>query len=274
MIQAIYNQRFEVGERPPGQTAARHEDFAGLFGDATNSATQGAALPATPPASASIPANTVPAAPATLGDPDIQGWLNSFFTEMGAPSDANMPYQAAAGAPAIYTANGVYGPDQIYEQALYNQGGNAFAGLTGSNPANFTSQLPGIPTTQAQQSFDQDLALENAQRLASGQPIDTAAYWSDPGSITFDGHTYTSQELGYAGPGQSAGPEPIYISQGEQIQGTNTFMVPGYQGTVTGIKPNCYYTLQQLEAAGLPSGQPSAQLQPGSWTTTTTTPSA
>src|ERR1022692_977981 len=61
---------------------------------------------------------------------------------------------------------------------------------------------------------------------------------------------------------------PIYISQANQIQGTNTFSVPGYTGTVTGIQPGLYYTLQQLEQAGLQSGQPDAQFHPGSWTTT------
>ncbi|MGA3044180.1 MAG: hypothetical protein ABSF54_25675, partial [Bryobacteraceae bacterium] len=126
---------------------------------------------------------------------------------------------------------------------------------------------PGIPATAAQQAYDALLANENAQRLASGQPIDTAAYWSDPGPVSYDGVTYTSQELGYAGPGQSSGAEPIYISQA--IPGTNTFAVPGYSGTVTGIEPNRYYTLQQLEQAGLQAGQPDAQFHPGSWSVNT-----
>jgi hypothetical protein len=268
MIQAMYNQRFEVMERQPGQTAAGGASFAELFGDATKTATQERSLSAATAGSASDPPRTPNAAETSLGDPDVQDWLNSYWAEMGVASDANMSFQPAPGAGSNYSADSVYGPDQIYIQAVYNQGGNAFASLTGDNPADFTSQLPGIPTTQAQQAFDQDLALENAQRLASGQPIDTAAYWSDPGPITFEGKTYTSQELGYAGPGQSSGPEPIYISQGDEIPGTNTFSVPGYSGTVTGIQPNCYYTLQQLENAGLPAGQPNAQFQPGSWTTT------
>jgi hypothetical protein len=159
----------------------------------------------------------------------------------------------------------VYGPEQIFTQAMANQAGNDFASKTGDNPAQFTSQLPGLPTAQAQNEYDSSLALENAQRLSTGQPIDTAAYWSDPGPLNYMGNTYTSQELGYAGPGQSSGPEPIYISQGDQIRETGTYSVPGYSGTVTGIQPNRYYTLQQLEQAGLKSGQPDAQFHPGSW---------
>jgi hypothetical protein len=213
------------------------------------------------------------AAQTGLGDPDVQAWLNSYYTERsgGNPQGAsvpNIPYEGAPGAGSNYSANSVYGPDQIYTQALYNQNGYLFANMTGSSPANFTSQLPGIPTQQAQQEFDSLLANENAQRLASGQPIDTTAYWSDPGPITVNGQTYTSQELGYAGPAQSSGAEPIYISQGDQIPGTNTFSVPGYSGTVTGLQPDRYYTLQQLEQAGLKSGQPDAQFHPGSWSST------
>ena len=268
MIQAMHNQHFEVMERPTVQPAAASASFAELFGDASETATQRTFLSAAPADSVSSPPSTVPAAGASLGDPDVQDWLNSYYTEMGAASDANAPYQAATGAGSNYSADSVYGPDQVYAQALSNQDGYAFASLTGGNPASFTSQLPGIPDTQAQQAFDQELAMENAQRLASGQPIDTGAYWSDPGPISFEGQTYTSQELGYTGPGQSSGPEPIYISQGDLVPGTNTFSVPGYSGTVTGIQPNCYYTLQQLEDAGLTAGQPDAQFHPGSWTTT------
>jgi hypothetical protein len=251
-LQAVRNQRFDEMERPLGQTAEGRTDFSDLFGDATKAAT---------------PAVDRPAPPPTLGDPDVQGWLNSYYAEMGDPSEANAPYQAAPGAANNYPAGSVYGPEQVYTQALYNQGGTAFAALTGGNPADFTSQLPGIPATAAQQAYDALLANENAQRLASGQPIDTAAYWSDPGPVSYDGVTYTSQELGYAGPGQSSGAEPIYISQA--IPGTNTFAVPGYSGTVTGIEPNRYYTLQQLEQAGLQAGQPDAQFHPGSWSVNT-----
>jgi hypothetical protein len=268
MIQAMYNQRFEVLERPPGQTAAGSANFAELFGDATKTAAQGTALPAASAASVSDPVSTVPAAQTSLGDPDVQGWLNSHYAEQGAPSDANISYQPATGAGNNYAAGAVYGPDAIYAQALANQDGNSFASSMGDNAAEFTSQLPGIPSRQVQQEFDQRLALENANRLASGQPIDTTAYWSDPGSIATGGQTYTAQELGYAGPGQSSGPEPIYISQANQIQGTDTFSVGGYTGTVTGIQPGRYYTLQQLEQAGLKAGQPNGQFQPGSWTTT------
>jgi hypothetical protein len=271
MIQAMYNQRFEVLERPVSPLTAGSGDFAELFGGATETATPGTPLAAAPIASVPSTASALPGAQTSLGDPDVQGWLTNFFTEMGAASEANIPYQPAPGAGNTYPAGSVYGPDQIYTQALYNQGGYQFAALTGSNPAEFTSQLPGIPTTPAQQEYDSLLANENAQRLASGQPIDTAAYWSDPGPINFEGHTYTSQELGYAGPGQSSGPEPIYISQGDQVPGTDTYSVAGYKGTVTGIQPGRYYTLQQLEQAGLQSGQPDAQFQPGSWTTTTST---
>jgi hypothetical protein len=274
MIQAMSNQRFEGIERPLGQTAAGSADFAELFGDATTTPTWGAARPAATADSLSslastVPAsgtpNTVPATAGSLGDPNVQTWLNSFYTEIGAPTFANTPYQAAPGAPSNYSADSVYGPDQIYTQALYNQGAYLFANLTGGNPAASMTQLPGIPSAQAQQDWDRLLALGNAQRLATGQAIDTAAYWSDPGTISFEGQTYTAQELGYAGPGQSSGPEPIYISQNDQVPGTNTFTVPGYSGTVKGLQPNCYYTLQQLEQAGLKSGQPDAQYHPGSW---------
>ncbi|MGC9945042.1 MAG: hypothetical protein ABSF64_01485 [Bryobacteraceae bacterium] len=275
MIEAMSNQHFETIERPPVQMAAGPANFAELFGDAAKGAPQTvAAAPAGSAGSASSPFSTVPATQSSLGDPDVQAWLNSYYAERTAanPQDggaANIPYQAAAGAASNYSAGSVYGPDQVYTQALYNQNGYLFATLTGNNPANLTSQLPGIPSQQAQQAFDQSLAVENAQRLASGQPIDTAAYWSDPGPMTVDGHTYTSQELGYAGPAQSSGAEPIYISQGDLVPGTNTFSVPGYSGTVTGIKPDCYYTLQQLEQAGLKSGQPDAQFHPGSWSSAT-----
>ena len=111
------------------------------------------------------------------------------------------------------------------------------------------------------------LAHQNALKLQSGQPIDTAAYWSDPGPLTIHGHTYTSEQLGYAGAAQSSGPEPIFISQSLQVAGTNTFTVPGYTGTVSGIQPGRYYTLEQLQQAGLPAGQPDAQMHPGSWAT-------
>jgi hypothetical protein len=268
MIQAMYNQRLEVLERPPGQTAAGSANFAELFGDATKTATQGAALSAAFADSVSGPVSPVPAAETSLGDPDVQGWLNSYYAERGAASAANTSYQPATGAGNNFPAGSVYGPDAIYAQALANQVGNSYASLTGDNAAEFTSQLPGIPSQPAQQEFDRRLALENLQRLESGQPIDTTAYWSDPGAITTGGHTYTSQELGYAGPGQSSGPQPIYISIANQIQGTDTFSVPGYTGTVTGIQPGRYYTLQQLEQAGLKSGQPDAQFHPGSWSTT------
>ena len=109
------------------------------------------------------------------------------------------------------------------------------------------------------------MAEQNAQRLATGQAIDTAAYWSDPGSVKLDGTTYTSQELGYAGAAQSSGPEPIFISKANQVPGTDTFTVPGYSGTVKGIQPGAYYTLDQLVKAGLKAGQPDAQYYPGSW---------
>jgi len=211
-----------------------------------------------------------------LGDPDVQDWLNSFYTQQAAlnlPGDqamglnATVSYEPASGAPDLYSPDSMYGPDQIYQQALANQVGNQFATLSGANAADLTGQLPGIPTVQAQQAFDNWLAQTNAQRLASGQAIDTSAYWSDPGPVTLDGVTYTSAQLGYCGPGQSSGPEPIYIAANNQV-GTNTFTVPGYSGTVTGIQPNRYYTLQQLEAAGLKAGQPNAQLNPGSWSET------
>lgn len=268
MIQAMHNQRFEVIERPSAQAAAGSADFAELFGDATKTVPHGTALLAAPAHSASSPVSTASAAQPSLGDPDVQGWLNSYYGEMGEASAAGISYQPAPGAANNFPSGTMYSPDAIYTQALDNQIGNSFASLTGDNAAQFTFQLPGIPSQEVQQQFDQTLALENAQRLASGQAIDTTAYWSDPGPIDYEGTTYTSQELGYAGPGQSSGPQPIYISTANQVPGTNTFSVPGYNGTVTGIQPGSYYTLQQLEQAGLPAGQPNGQFQPGSWTTT------
>lgn len=256
MIQGIFNQQM-LGS------------FMALFGNDKRTATQETAVPA---ASESIskPVDTAPAAQISLVDPDVQGWLDSYWTERGAASEANVSYQPANGAANNFPAGSVYGPDAIYAQALANQNGNSFAGMTGDNPVEFTSQLPGIPSQQAQQEFDRRLALENLDRLQSGQPIDTTAYWSDPGPITTGGVTYTAQELGYAGPGQSSGAQPIYISDANRLQGTDTFSVPGYAGAVTGIQPGRYYTLQQLEQAGLKAGQPDGQFHPGSWTTTET----
>lgn len=300
MIQAVHNQRIEVIEKPEVQTAPADANFAALFGDAAKAAALPAAAPsisvdpvskqavgpvpvtAAPAGSAgtgawfasaaptALPAPFPPSTPAagtSLGDPNVQGWLNTYYAEQGSPSDANISYQPATGAGNNYGPSAVYGPDAIYSQALANQDGNSFAGSTGGSAAGLTSQLPGIPSQQVQQAFDQTLALENAGRLSSGQAIDTSAYWSDPGSITMGGKTYTSQQLGYAGPAQSSGPEPIYISEADRIPGTDTFSVGGYTGTVTGIQPGNSYTLQQLEQAGLPAGQPEGQFQPGSWTT-------
>jgi hypothetical protein len=269
MIQAIENQRFENMDRLPGQAVAGSTDFAALFGEAAKTATQAAVSEKVP--TPSTP--TAPTAPATaaasLGDPDVQGWLNSFYAEQGDAGAANLSYQPAAGAGNNFPAGSVFGPDAIFAQALANQDGNAFAQLTGDNPAGFTSQLPGLPTQQAQQEFDRRLSLENLERLQTGQPIDTTAYWSDPGPITTGGVTYTSQELGYAGPGQSSGPQPIYISPANEYGNSGTFAVPGYSGTVTGIQPGRFYTLQELEQAGLQAGQPDAQFHPGSWSTVT-----
>jgi hypothetical protein len=275
MIQAMYNQRFETMERPPIRaTEGSGDDFAKLFGNVAEPSTpiKGLPAPSTDSDSGAGDASTIPAAQ-TLGDPDVQGWLTSYYAEQLAADptagasglSANTSYEPAPGAGSNFAAGSVYGPDAIFTQALANQDGNAFASMTGDNAAEFTSQLPGIPTQQAQQQFDQRLAIENAGRLESGQPIDTTAYWSDPGSITAGGTTYTAQQLGYAGAAQSSGPQPIYISSANQV-GANTFSVPGYAGTVTGIEPGRYYTLQQLEKAGLQSGQPDAEYYPGSWT--------
>jgi hypothetical protein len=270
MIEPMYNLYLETLERSVGATAGhRSTDFAELFGDATKANTQSVDQRATPADSTPGPVTAAPAAQASLADPDVQGWLTSYHTEMGDTANAsNVSYQPAPGAGNNFPAGSVFGPDAIYTQALDNQIGNSFAGLTGENPGDYTSQLPGIPSQQAQQTFDQALALENAQRLATGNAIDTNAYWSDPGPVTYGGTTYSSQELGYAGQGQSSGPQPIYISVANQVQGTNTFTVPGYSGTVTGIQAGCYYTLQQLEQAGLQAGQADAQFHPGSWTLT------
>lgn len=267
MIEAMHIQRYEVMEKPPGQITASGTDFAALFGDA---AAQAPAAPrsASPGDTTGNPTHTLPGTQPTLGAPDVQDWLTSYYTEQGDASAAQASYVPAQGAGNNYPSGSVYGPDQIFAQALANQDGQGFATLAGDNPAEFTSQLPGIPSTQAQQQFDQRLALENLGRLQSGQPIDTTAYWSDPGPITTGGVTYTSQELGYAGPGQSSGPQPIYISTSNQLQGSDKFSVPGYNGTVSGLQPDRYYTLQQLEKAGLPPGQADGQFHPGSWTET------
>jgi hypothetical protein len=281
MIQAMNNQSVGVAERPQVQTAAGSADFAELFQDAAKANIQkmdrptplaasasGAADIASAAQASSEPASTVPAAQATLGEPDVQGWLNSYYAQTADPGGANISYQPATGAANDYPATSAYGPDAIYRQALDNQNGNSVAGLTAIDPALYTSQLPGIPSQQAQQEYDQNLAMENAQRLSTGQAIDTSAYWSDPGSLNFEGTTYTAQELGYAGPGQSSGPQPILISAGDEIGTTGTYGVSGYSGTVSGVQPGLFYTLQQLEQAGLPSGQPDTQFHPGSWTTT------
>jgi hypothetical protein len=266
----MYNHRIEAMERAPSQSTAGSADFAELFGDATRTAISRAIAPAVSAGPASPAASTVPAAQTSLGQPDVQGWLNSYYTEHGNSGAATTSYQPAQGAANNFPTGSVFGPDAIFAQAFANQAGNAFATMTGNSAEQFTSQLPGTPSEASQQEFDRRLALENLGRLQSGQPIDTTAYWSDPGSITTGGVTYTAQELGYAGPAQSSGPQPIYISQANQIQGTDKFSVPGYQGTVTGIEPGRYYTLQQLEHAGLTAGQPDGQFHPGSWSTTQT----
>jgi hypothetical protein len=271
MIQAMYNVRSDVMERPPVQTAAASGSFAALFGDATKTITHAPEAPAVPPKSVSSPASTAPADETSLGDPDVQDYLNSYWSADEQPSAAQISYQPAQGAVDSFPAGTVYGPDAVYTQAVANQIGNFFAGLAGDNPANLTAQLPGIPSQQVQQQFDQTLAIENAGRLASGQPIDTSAYWADPGPITMNGVTYTSQQLGYVGPGQSSGPQPIFISVANQVAGTDSYTVGGYSGTVTGIQPGRYYTLQQLEQAGLQAGQPDTEFYPGSWTTTQNT---
>ncbi|HVN05679.1 MAG TPA: hypothetical protein VMT86_14755 [Bryobacteraceae bacterium] len=267
MIQATYRQWFSVPEKaaaqsssaqtPTAEPSSESSNFNALFSDVTQSST----------ASSSNPAS---ATATSLGDPDIQDWLNSYWKQQGDANAANISYEAADGAGTAYQTSTVYGPDAIYQQALENQIGNAFGSLTGDSATDLTSKLPGIPSEQVQQQFDYDLAIENAQRLASGQPIDTSAYWTDPGSIDYNGQVFTAQDLGYAGPGQSSGPEPIYISTANQVPGTNTYNVPGYAGTVTGITPGRYYTLQQLEQAGLKPGQPDGQFNPGSWTTNNT----
>ncbi len=270
MIHPLNNRSFEAMEsralQPPPRTASA---FADLFGSATTPATRTATRPAD---SVADPTRTLPGSQPVLGKPDVQGFLTTFYAQRAAETStpggamsASTPFQAPAAAPTIWSPDDPYGPDQIFQQAISNQCANAFASLTGTDPATITAQLPGIPTTQAQQQFDSWLAQSNAQRLASGQPIDTGAYWSDPGPVTLNGVTYTSQQLGYCGPGQSSGPEPIFISIADQV-GPDTYTVGGYQGTVKGIQPGRYYTLQQLEQAGLPSGQADTRFYPGSWT--------
>jgi hypothetical protein len=268
MIQAMNNQSLGVIERPPVQAAAESADFAELFQDAAKANIQKMDQPTPLAASASNAQASASDAQATLGDPDVQGWLNTYYAQIGDPTDATISDQPATGAGNNYPDGSVYGPDAIYTQALDNQIGNSFAALAGANAADYTGQLPGIPSQQVQQQSDQDLSMENAQRLSTGQAIDTSAYWSDPGSLNFEGTTYTAQELGYAGPGQSSGPQPILISVADEVGTTGTYGVPGYSGTVSGVQPGLFYTLQQLEQAGLPSGQPDTQFHPGSWTTT------
>lgn len=272
MVHAVDKGMFDLVERtlPAGSSPSSSPgDFGNLFESAASAGPETSSTPASGLASAA--SSTPTGGNVTLGQPDVQAWLDSYYTEMAAANPlgnytgaANMSYESGQSSGSNFTANSVFGPDAIFAQALQNQAGNAFAQLTGGSAASLTSQLPGVPTLQAQNQFDQRLALENAQRLASGQPIDTTAYWSDPGPMTYDGVTYTSEELGYAGPGQSAGAEPIYISTANQV-GPNTYNVPGYNGTVTGIQPGRYYTLQQLEKAGLPAGQADTQFHPGSW---------
>ena len=271
MIQAIGNQAFEpLLETFQSQLSEMRSRAEGHFGRLFESATKaGQAEPPARPAALDCPA--------TLGDPDVQGWLDNYYVQQQAAGTAGVTdtvtastsYQPATGAALSTIDEGVYGPDAIYTQALANQIGNGFAAMTGEDPGHFTAQLPGVPSVEVQQAFDHQLAYNNAQRLLAGEPIDTAAYWSDPGPLTLGGRTFTSQELGYAGPGQSSGPEPIWISDANQV-GPDTFTVPGYSGTVSGIKPGHFYTLEQLEKAGLPPGQPEGRFVPGSWSTAQT----
>lgn len=265
MIQGVSNHLMEVLERAAGQPSAGGADFAALFGDATGTLRSRAVRQSSPDASATTASTAATGAGTSLGQPDVQAWLNSYYAEHGDSSAAATSYQPAAGAANNFPAGSVFGPDAIFAQAFANQAGNAFATMTGNSAEEFTSQLPGTPSAASQQEFDRRLALENLGRLQSGQPIDTTAYWSDPGSITTGGVTYTSAQLGYAGLGQSSGPQPIYISQANQIGGTDKFSVPGYTGTVSGIQAGRYYSLKQLESAGLAAGQPDAQFYPGSW---------
>ncbi len=275
MVHAVDKGMFDLVERtlPTGSSSPSSSSSTGDFGNLFESAAAASPETSSTAASsvASTTASTTPGGKTTLGQPDVQAWLESYYTEMAAANPlgnytgaATMSYESGQGSGSNFGANSVFGPDAIFAQALQNQAGNAFAQMTGGSGASLTSQLPGVPTSQAQGEFDRRLALENAQRLASGQPIDTTAYWSDPGPMTFDGVTYTSKDLGYAGPGQSAGAEPIYISTANQV-GPNTYNVPGYNGTVSGIQPGRYYTLAQLEKAGLAAGQADAQFHPGSW---------
>jgi len=182
MIQAMNNQSFGAIERPQVQTAAGSADFAELFQDAAKANIQKMDQPTPLAASASDsvdiasaaqassePASTVPAAQATLGDPDVQGWLNTYYAQIGDSTDAAISDQPATGAGNNYPDGSVYGPDAIYTQALDNQIGNSFAGLTGANAADYTGQLPGIPSPQAQQQSDQELAMETRSGCRGGK---------------------------------------------------------------------------------------------------------
>jgi len=269
MIQAINQPPVQTYQKVPGQVvfSLAANEFVDEMGSAKAAQTVVSAKAVQTSADAT---QTSGSSQATLGEPDVQGWLDSYYAEYAgvSPSDskgpANVSYQAAPGASSNYSPNDLYSPDAIFQQALANQAGNAYAQMTGQDPAKFTSQLPGVPTAQSQAEFDRRLALSNAERLQAGEPIDTSAYWNDPGPVTIGNTTYTSQQLGYAGPGQSSGPEPIWISVANQV-GPGEYSVPFYQGTVKGIQPGHFYTLQQLQAAGLPSGQPDGQFHPGSW---------
>ena len=196
MIQAMYNHRIEAMERAPSQSTAGSADFAELFGDATRTAISRAIAPAVSAGPASPAASTVPAAQTSLGQPDVQGWLNTYDLQSnkyiaGIQLDslgngavaiqknsgaATTSYQPAQGAANNFPTGSVFGPDAIFAQAFANQAGNAFATMTGNSAEQFTSQLPGTPSEASQQEFDRRLALENLGRLQSGQPIDTTAY--------------------------------------------------------------------------------------------------
>ena len=106
MISAIQNNLVGSSDKPPVPPLPANLNFMDIFDGATRAATQGvgpasapvvsAATVQTAVAAASIPSAASPAAntstaqtatsaaPANSGDPNVQTWLNSYYTEMAA----------------------------------------------------------------------------------------------------------------------------------------------------------------------------------------------
>ena len=171
----IHPLRFEpqaLAEKPIAQTAPNSGNvFAGLLDDAAQT--------------------TVPAA---TGFQPGQ-WPNDPW---GDPSQYSTQPAQGAGMSALDMS--LYGRDAVNVQAEQNQIGNQFAAMTGTNPINFTAQLPQTPSLANQTEYDQFLAYQNLQRLKAGQPLEATDYWSEPPAYTDPaGKVYTSQDLGWTG---------------------------------------------------------------------------